>query len=310
MNTVLLLEAYREYLLARGFSPRVVKEYPASVRHFLAHVEASEGRLDIRLFSRAHVEDYHGALLVRPSNRKRPLGASTRLLRLLHVRSFFRFLHLTGRIAWDPTAALLLPKASKPLPAHLLTEEEAGRLLLAVNLKDPLGVRDRALLELLYGSGLRVSEALGLTLSDVDLGGEALVVMGKGQRQELVPVLGEAKRAMDHYLHFARPKLLRRGEAAEVVFLSLRGRPLHAIDVAARIRVYAQKAGLSQRPTPHSFRHSCATHLLKAGADIRFIQRLLRHKSISTTQVYTRLDLRDVQEALRKYHPRERDTNE
>lgn len=309
MNTHLLLEAYREYLLARGFSPRVVKEYPASVRHFLAQVEEQEGCLDIRLLSRAHVEDYHGALLVRPSNRKRPLKASTRLLRLLHVRSFFRFLHTSGRIAWDPTAALALPKTSKPLPAHLLTEEEAARLLLAVDLKAPLGVRDRALLELLYGSGLRVSEALGLRLSDVDLGGEALVVMGKGHRQELVPVLGEAKKALDHYLRFARPKLLRGRGASEAVFLSHRGQPLHPIDVAVRIRAYAQKAGLSKRPTPHSFRHSCATHLLKAGADIRFIQRLLRHKSISTTQVYTRLDLRDVQEALRKYHPRERDTD-
>ena len=231
------------------------------------------------------------------------------------MRSFFRYLHKTGQIATDPTANLELPKRGERLPKQVLTEDEMLQILEVVPTNTPLGLRDKAIVELVYGTGLRSLEVRRLELKDVNMGEEYLTVHGKGDRQAVIPFPKEASAALQNYLLYGRSKLLdafsggnpRRVVEAwprEYVFLSKNGFMMGCEALYCLVRKYAQTAGIEKRVGFHSLRHSVATHLLQRGADIRHIQALLRHKDISTTQLYTHLCVDDLREAQKKYHPR------
>lgn len=228
---------------------------------------------------------------------------STVARRLAAVRSFGKFLCREGTLAANPADALRGPRLDRKLP-HFLTLADVQRLLAAPPDADPLGRRDRAILETIYSGGLRVSELCGLNLEDVDLGDGVLVIRGKGKKERLA-LLGEpAKLALTTWLADRAAVLRERKRDAVAVFLNKSGTRLTVRSVGRLLEKYLAAAGLDPRTSPHTLRHSFATHLLDAGADIRGVQELLGHKSLSTTQIYTHVSTQRLQDSYHKAHPR------
>jgi integrase/recombinase XerD len=218
------------------------------------------------------------------------------------VRVYFRFLVGEGILTSDPSDRLETPKRWQSLP-DVLTAEEVERLLAAPTLDDPLVFRDRALLELGYGAGLRVSELTGLTARDALLDEGVVRVLGKGGKERLVPIGRGAIGAVAVYLRELRPRL-DRGGGQGIMLLNANGGPLTRMGAWKIVRKYVERAGISKRVTPHTLRHSFATHLLEGGADLRAVQEMLGHADISTTQIYTHVDREYLRAIHRQYHPR------
>jgi len=218
------------------------------------------------------------------------------------VRSYYRFLLAEGEALIDPSERLQTPKAWRTLP-DVLTVQEIERLLAAISLDEPFAFRDRAMLELAYGAGLRVSEWITLGVKDLILDELLVRVMGKGSKERLVPIGRRAVGACAIYLRELRPRL-ERGSGQGVLFLNARGSPLSRMSAWRLLRKYVEKAGITKRVTPHTLRHSFATHLLEGGADLRAVQEMLGHADIATTQIYTHVDREYLRSVHRQYHPR------
>jgi len=230
------------------------------------------------------------------------LQAASVRLDAVAIRIFFRF--LVARRGWteNPAEMLALPRPEKHLP-HTLNVEQVRRLLESISPADPQGPRDRAMLELLYSSGLRVSELCAARLENLDLDAGFIRVTGKGTKTRLIPVGAPAAATIRQYLDAGRPPLVRRWTGAEI-FLSVRGKKLTPQRIWQLIKQYAARAGLEENVYPHLMRHSFATHLLGGGADLRIIQELLGHADISTTQIYTHVEKSGLKAVLKKFHPR------
>lgn len=223
--------------------------------------------------------------------------------RIAAVRSWFRFLCRRGMLASNPADGLRGPRQEKKLP-NFLPEPDVGKLLAAPEDDAILSQRDRALLETLYSGGLRVSEATGLNLADVDLADGVATVRGKGKRERLVFFGQAASAALGGWLAARNELLSRLGKTADAVFLNKNGTRLTPRSVARIVTKYVRQAGLDPESSPHSLRHSFATHLLDRGADIRSVQELLGHRSLTTTQIYTHVTTGKLQDSYRKAHPR------
>jgi integrase/recombinase XerC len=284
-----MLDAYAAHLRAeRHASPHTLRAYLADVQQLVAF--AGPG----------------GAAGVRPETLRHWLRALDGTLdrasiarKLAAVRGFFRFLARSGRLPADPTLGVGTPRTRRKLPIHL-TLDDVDRLLSSPSAERPLGLRDRAILEVLYSSGLRVSELTGLDWQDVDAEAGLLRVMGKGRKERVVPVGRPALRALDAYRHAGDGSSPTTGP----VFRNARGGRLTARSVARLTERHVLASGSSAKATPHALRHTFATHLLGAGADLRAIQELLGHASLSTTQRYTHVDLRRLMDAYDRAHPR------
>ncbi|MBV7564028.1 site-specific tyrosine recombinase XerD [Pseudomonas sp. sia0905] len=218
------------------------------------------------------------------------------------MRGFYRFLLREGVIDADPTLQVDMPQLGRPLPKSL-SEADVEALLAAPDLDDPIGLRDRAMLEVLYACGLRVSELVGLTLEQVNLRQGVLRVFGKGSKERLVPMGEEAIGWVERYCREARPALLA-GRPADVLFPSLRGEQMTRQTFWHRIKHHAQVAGIAKSLSPHTLRHAFATHLLNHGADLRVVQMLLGHSDLSTTQIYTHIARARLQALHAQHHPR------
>jgi integrase/recombinase XerD len=218
------------------------------------------------------------------------------------IRTYYRFLLAEGRAEKDPSERLETPRGWRTLPG-VLTVDEAERLIKAVGLEEPLAFRDRALFELAYGAGLRVSEWLSTQVKDVLLNDGIVRVFGKGSKERLVPIGRSAIGAVAVYLRELRPKL-DRGESQGKLFLNARGAPLTRMGAWKILKKYVQKAGITRPVSPHTLRHSFATHLLEGGADLRAVQEMLGHADISTTQIYTHVDREYLRRVHRQFHPR------
>jgi integrase/recombinase XerD len=218
------------------------------------------------------------------------------------LRIYFGFLITEGVVATDPTDRMETPRTERTLP-DVLSVQETERLLEAPDPGHPLCWRDRAALELLYATGMRVSELVELPLSSLDLDEGFATVFGKGSKERLVPIGAPAMRAVRRYLRDVRPGLDRGGGAGKV-FLNARGRPIRRESIWAIVRRAAQRAGIGRAVSPHTLRHTCATHLVEGGADLAAVQELLGHADIATTQIYTHLDRRHLREVHRSFHPR------
>ncbi len=218
------------------------------------------------------------------------------------MRGFYRFLLREGIIDVDPTLQVDMPQLGRPLPKSL-SEADVEALLAAPDLGDPIGLRDRAMLEVLYACGLRVSELVGLTLEQVNLRQGVLRVFGKGSKERLVPMGEEAIGWVERYCREARPALLA-GRPADVLFPSLRGEQMTRQTFWHRIKHHAQVAGIAKSLSPHTLRHAFATHLLNHGADLRVVQMLLGHSDLSTTQIYTHIARARLQALHAQHHPR------
>jgi integrase/recombinase XerD len=218
------------------------------------------------------------------------------------VRTYYRFLLGEGHVSRDPSERLDTPSRWRTLP-EVLTVAEVERLLGAPTLDDALVFRDRAMLELAYGAGLRVSEWIGLRVQDLVFDDQLLRVFGKGSKERLVPIGRSAIGAAAVYLRELRPKL-ERGKGKGILFLNARGEPLTRMGAWTILRKYVDRAGIEKTVSPHTLRHSFATHLLEGGADLRAVQEMLGHADIATTQIYTHVDREYLRSVHRQYHPR------
>ena len=221
---------------------------------------------------------------------------------LVSLRAFYRFLLEEDSIAADPTAHLESPRLWKRLPGYL-TLEEVERLLAQPDPRTPAGLRDAAMLELLYAAGLRASELIRVQVSDIQFEMGFLRCLGKGNKTRLIPVGKKALAILERYLATGRPKLARQ-QAASYLFVNQRGRPLTRQGFWKLLRAYGRAAGIRSRVAPHRLRHSFATHLLERGADLRSVQLLLGHADISTTQIYTHVAQERLKQVYRAHHPR------
>ncbi|HEX2717754.1 MAG TPA: site-specific tyrosine recombinase XerD [Gemmatimonadaceae bacterium] len=291
-----LLEQFRDYLgLERGLSARTDDAYGRDVARFalFAVVKGARSPTDVQArLVREYV--YHlKDLGLAPASIRRNVSA---------VRTYFRFLVGEGHVVRDPSDRLETPKRWRTLP-DVLTVDEVGRLLAAPSIEDSLVFRDRALLELAYGAGLRVSEWIGIGVKDVSLEDALVRVFGKGGKERLVPIGRSAIGALAVYLRELRPRL-ERGEGKGVLFLNARGMPLTRMGAWKILQKHVEAAGLTKKVTPHTLRHSFATHLLENGADLRAVQEMLGHADISTTQIYTHVDREYLRTVHKQFHPR------
>jgi len=234
--------------------------------------------------------------------KERGLAASTIRRAQSSIRTYFSFLVGEGAVEGDPSERMESPRSGRRLPT-VLSRGETERLLEAPDPDHPLYWRDRAILETLYATGIRVSELVALRIVDVDADEGICTVFGKGSKERIVPVGRTALLVLDRYLREVRPKL-ESGEGKGAVFLSHRGRPLSRVAIWNLVKEAAEEAGIEKDVSPHTLRHSFATHLLEGGADLAAVQELLGHADISTTQIYTHVDREYLREVHRRFHPR------
>ncbi|TQV64320.1 MAG: tyrosine recombinase XerC [Halothiobacillaceae bacterium] len=288
------LDAFLATLDARNASPHTRAAYARDLADAWGHL-AAEGLGD---WTEAQPHHLRGWLA-----RRHGEGLSPRTLarRLAAVRALFRFLRQQGLVGHDPGAGLKLPRATRHLPGTL--EPEPLHHLLDQPADDPLEARDLAMLELMYGSGLRLAEVCGLAITDIDPGSGEVRVLGKGQKTRIVPIGDKALAAVRAWLK-QRPAYAAPGEVA--LFVSQRGAPIAPRTVQARLSRLARKHGLAGKVHPHMLRHACASHFLQNSGDLRAVQELLGHSSLSTTQIYTHLDFQHLAQAYDAAHPRAR----
>jgi integrase/recombinase XerC len=294
MNRV-VTEFLRYLRLNRNVSHHTVRAYESDLAQFLAHVAAEAGvrrsALEPSALTRTALRSFLVAVHARGGSR------ATAARKLAAVRTFLRYLRREGLIDADPGALVRAPRREVRMPAHL-SEDEMVALVEAAAGEDPLGRRDRAILELFYASGLRLSELVGLDLEDVNLGSKIVRVLGKGGRQRLVPFNASTASAIRAYLTH------RGARDTEALFLNHRGGRLTVRSVDRIVRRYAMASGARPGISPHALRHSFATHLLQRGADLRVIQELLGHARLGTTERYTHVNAARLLEVYRKSHPR------
>ncbi|MDH4017326.1 MAG: site-specific tyrosine recombinase XerD [Actinomycetota bacterium] len=298
-------QAYRDHLtVERGLAPNSLSAYSRDLRRYLEFC-AGRGITAADQVTESDLGDFL-AWLRQGSAEHPPLAAASAARTLVAVRGFHRFAVEEGVSATDPGREVKPPSAAKRLP-KALTIDEVEAILTSTGgvAAEPLGLRDRALLEFLYGTGARISEAIGLDADDLEVEDAVALLHGKGGKQRLVPIGSKAGEALSAYMVRARPALLAGAQPA--VFLNARGGRLSRQSAWTILRVAADRAGVRADVSPHTLRHSFATHLLDGGADVRVVQELLGHASVTTTQVYTKVTVEHLREVYALAHPRARD---
>lgn len=315
----LLLLRFVEAMTAWNFSKLTVRSYHDSIRFFFVWLDEETGVEDLAQVTPETLTSYQTWLFTvekmksrGPLRRSRETGTGEKLAvssqgkHLSALKSFFRFLAQEGKLLVDPAAGLLLPKRRKLLPQALITAKEAIKLCESIDTKTPMGHRNRALVEVLYATGIRNAEIRGLLLSDFDSqAGTLSIRAGKGGKDRVVPLGPLVSAVLSDYIAQARPKLPVKPGVLNI-FVSEHGFPLWAQSIVRIVDLAAKKAGLKKPVRPHRLRHACATHMLQGGADIRHIQRLLGHSSLATTEIYTRVEIGDLKAVHKRFHPRER----
>jgi integrase/recombinase XerC len=300
-----LLKAFLEHLrYNRNVSPHTIRAYESDIGQYLAWT-AAERQTQVRQLSPSDLDPVsvrtHLAELGRRGDAR-----SSMARKLSALRTFLRYLRREGHVDEDPAALATAPRREQTLPVHL-SEQEMLRLLDTPDAEDPLGRRDRAILELFYASGLRLSELVGLDMEDVDLGGRMVRVMGKGGKERMVPFNAPAAQAIRAWLKdraALRNTKSTKGAKGDPVFVNYRGTRLTGRSVHRLVLRYVAQCSTQMGISPHALRHSFATHLLQRGADLRTIQELLGHARLSTTQRYTHVNAAQLIEVYRKSHPR------
>ncbi|MCE5242962.1 MAG: site-specific tyrosine recombinase XerD [Syntrophobacteraceae bacterium] len=291
------VDAFMSYLsVERGLSANTLSAYGGDLREFLRYLE-SQKIVRWEEVSRDHLLGYLEAI-------GGGLSARSRARRLAAIRSFFKYLERTGKLGGNPASGVRFPKLGAPLP-KVLPQSEVESLLSMPDTSRPLGLRDKAMLELLYATGLRITELAELQLRQVHLDAGYVVVRGKGDKERLVPMGEWASDALKDYLEKGRTLFAARGAGpGPEVFLNRAGKGLSRQGLWKIIKNYAKRAGIPRNLTPHMLRHSFATHLLENGVDLRLLQTMLGHADVSTTQIYTHVARTRLKEIHAKYHPR------
>jgi integrase/recombinase XerD len=296
LSRAFYLERFHDFLaVEKGASARTDEAYLRDLARFATFARLKGAAAPTNVGARTlreyvyHLKD----LGLSPASIRRNVSA---------VRSYFRFMLDEGHVVRDPSERLETPKRWRALP-EVLTVDEVTKLIAAPSLDEPLAFRDRAMLELAYGAGLRVSEWISVGVRDVLMDEHLVRVFGKGGKERVVPIGRGAIGAVAIYLRELRPKL-ERGKGKGILFLNSRGDPLSRMGAWKILRKYVSQAGITKRVTPHTLRHSFATHLLEGGADLRAVQEMLGHADISTTQIYTHVDREYLRTVHRQFHPR------
>lgn len=287
---------YLHYLkVERGLSENTINSYGIDLKLFLEYLRENE----IPSFKQVNKEVIVNYMQAEKNNNK----ANSSILRSVSsLRKFFQYLAQEKIIEKDPMLLIDTPKKKQHLP-QVLTKEEVEKLLHSPNTGQVLGLRDRAMLELMYATGLRISEIINLKLEDLHLTIGTLQTLGKGHKERIVPVGDEAIKWVNRYLEEARPKLLKQ-KRSNYLFLNFHGNNLTRQGVWKNLKAEVRKAGIQKNITPHTLRHSFATHILENGADLRIVQELLGHADISTTQIYTHLSNKQLADIYNRAHPR------
>lgn len=296
-NLPMLVKEYRTYLkLEKGLSGNSVEAYLMDYQRLQDYADRHE--IDV---VHATLDDLQAFMY---DSFKDIASVRTQARLVAGIHSFYRFLLYHHYIEQDPSELLETPKKEMHLP-QVLSLEEIDSMIAQIDMSKREGHRNRAIIEILYGSGLRVSELVNLKLSDMYINEGYMRILGKGNKQRLVPISAVAKEWIGYWL-IARNELDVKPEAKDIAFLNRYGRQLTRAMIFTIIKTLAREAGIQKTISPHTLRHSFATHLLQNGADLRIIQQLLGHESISTTEIYTHVDIKDLREAVMKYHPENR----
>lgn len=291
-----ILDTFLHYLtVERGLSANTMEAYHHDLTRFLRFLE-EKGIEDLGRVEKLDVQSFLLAL------KKEGLSPRTIARNLVALRTFFRYLVQEAFFGKDPIDELESPKLARKLP-EILSPVEVDRLLQQPDTRTLLGARDRAMLETLYASGMRVSELVKLAVDQVNLEGGFVLLYGKGSKERVVPIGQEALQWVTQYLRTVRPLLLK-GKESAYLFVNRSGKPMSRQRFWQTLQVYARRAGIGKKITPHLIRHSFATHLLEGGADLRSVQMMLGHSDISTTQIYTHVTGERLKKAHERYHPR------
>ncbi|MDD2236254.1 MAG: site-specific tyrosine recombinase XerD [Kiritimatiellae bacterium] len=291
-----LVNQFLDYLtLERGLSKNTRQAYAFDLKQFAAFLD-KQGIKSLNELTRKDI------LAFLMAEKKRGLTGTSMARELVAIKVFFRYLLQENMLNVDVTETMESPKLWKSLPTSL-TMKEAERLLETPDTSKPLGIRDRALLETLYGTGLRVSELAELMLDDLHFDSGYIRCMGKGRKERVIPIGKTAQRALTEYLERIRPILLKEGTSRQI-FLTRSGKPFSRNGLLKLVKTYSHKAGLTKNVHPHTLRHSFATHLLANEAPLRVIQEMLGHADIGTTQIYTHVDSTRLKNIHHKFHPR------
>lgn len=290
-----VLKEYKAFLqLEKSLSTNTVAAYLSDIEKLLSFLsDAHVDFLDVRI---EHLQDFLielSDLGISPRSRARIVSG---------IKSFYNFLILTNKLEDDPTELLELPKIGLHLP-EVLSVAEINAIVDVIDVSTPEGQRNRAIIEMMYGSGLRVSELIDIQLSNIDIEHSFMKVDGKGSKQRLVPLSEEAENQMKLWLIIRNGMKIQKG-FEDYLFLNRRGAKLTRVMIFTIVKQLAQQAGIKKNISPHTFRHSFATHLLEGGANLRVIQQLLGHESIMTTEIYTHIDVELLRDTVLSFHPR------
>ena len=286
------IEAFLEFCrIEKGLARTTVESYRLDLERFVASVQPSES-IASPTVARRHIDSLY----------KSGMASRSIARHITTLRNFYKFLLENGHVEADPTALVSSPKQWQSLPKYLNTKQLSD-LVATPDAAKPRGARDRAMLEFLYASGLRVSELCHIKMSDLETNMGVVRVVGKGNKQRMVPVGKAALAAVEEYLAHGRPQLLK-GRASPFLFVTHRGRPMTRQSFWKLLAGYGKKAGIFHDLTPHVIRHTFATHLLEGGADLRSVQTMLGHADISTTQIYTHVMRSRLRKTVDEHHPR------
>ncbi len=292
-------EFIREFMdfisVERGLSKNTLESYGRDLAKYAEYLK-KDGITDLNRVKRTQIQDFLMSL------KDSKLNASSIARNLVAIKVFHRYLTSQRILREDVTSVIETPKLWKTLP-DVLDEKEVEAILMSPNTRLKQGLRDKAMLELMYATGMRVSELVGLKSTDLHMDMGFVRCLGKGQKERIIPVGSKAKEALEKYVLKARPKFLKKGESASL-FLTRLGKPMSRQTFWMVIKHYVRDARIKKRVTPHTLRHSFATHLLQNGADLRIVQELLGHANISTTQIYTHINKERLKQIHQKFHPR------
>jgi integrase/recombinase XerD len=291
-------KGYENYLkLEKSLSPNSVAAYINDISKLIGFLDKNYNKVGPLKVKLDHLKDFIAWLNVRE------ISPRTQARTISGIKSFYKYLLIEGKLSSDPTALLESPKIGRKLP-DILSMEEIDNLIDAVDLSKAEGQRNKAMLETLYSCGLRVSELVGLKITNLFFEQGFIKVEGKAGKERLVPVSGRAVDEVGKYMNEYRKKLNVAKDSENILFLNRRGRKLSRVMIFTIIKNLAEKIGLGKSISPHTFRHSFATHLINGGADLRAVQEMLGHESILTTEIYTHLDRDYLKSTIQQFHPR------
>ena len=298
LNEVKLYLTFLQF--ERNLSSNTLNAYWTDLKSYIDYIVNYYNIFNLNDIKSSNVNDYLKELSLYKSSLKEK---STINRNISSIRNFHKYLTLNSKTSNDPTKDIHSLKISQKLPV-VLTVEEIDKIIDSIDINSINGIRDKSLIMVLYSSGLRVSELNKLKLTSFDQKEDILKIFGKGSKERLVPISNKAKNILFDYIHNVRPKYAKKSETNGIIYLSNRGKNLSRKTIWNIIKLNTLKSGIAKNVSPHTFRHSFATHLLEGGADLRIVQELLGHSSVSTTQIYTHMDKTYLKEIHKEYHPR------